>query len=119
MYVDVFQDSTGITNLLTCSRDVNEFVSSSRTIATVYSGYNGSRGFDNEEPKRRIGSAQNAVGNLILETIHKSLMVEMECHTDITGSTVYFGNGGGGSIYSDNGRSAGNGGKGSRRWRFG
>ena len=115
MYVDVFQDSTGITNLLTCSRDVNEFVSASAAQGgTVYSGYNGSRGFNNEDHPSGggAGSAQNAV--VITSNTDNSQIPHGGdgMSTDITGSTVYFGGGGGGSIYSDNGRSAGNGGKG-------
>ena len=111
---DVFQDSSGITNLTNTNRNNLEYVSSVTSQGgTVHSGFNGSRGFDGDDHPTGggAGSAGNAVqlsGNNTNEQPNGGDGMS----TDITGSTVYFGGGGGGGVYQDSNWTAGNGGKG-------
>ena len=111
---DVFQDSSGITNLTNANRNSLEYISSVTSQGgTVHSGFNGSRGWDGADHPTGggAGSAGNAVqlsGNNSGEQPNGGDGMS----TDITGSTVYFGGGGGGGIYQDSTWTAGNGGKG-------
>ena len=114
MYVDVFQDSSGITNLTNAARDNLEYISSVVSQGgVVHSGFNGSRGYDgNDHP---TGGGAGAAGNAVQLTSNTSLQQPNGgdgMSTDITGSTIYFGGGGGGAIYQNSSWTAGNGGKG-------
>ena len=112
MYVDVFQDSSGITNLTNAARDNLEYISSVVSQGgVVHSGFNGSRGYDgNDHP---TGGGAGAAGNAVQLTSNTSLQQPNGgdgMSTDITCSTIYFGGGGGGAAHS--GGQGGSGGSG-------
>jgi len=115
MYVDVFQDDTGIDTETNTDRNASEYISTSAsTGGTVHSGFNGSRGFNNEDHPCGGGAGSNANAVQVTGNNNNSEIPHGGdgMSTDITGSTVYFGGGGGGAMYTDNTRPAGNGGKG-------
>ena len=115
MYVDVFQDDTGIDTETNTSRNSSEYVATSiSTGGTVHSGFNGSRGFNNADHPCGGGAGSNANAVQITGNDNNSEIPHGGdgMSTDITGSTIYFGGGGGGGMYTDNSRPAGNGGKG-------
>ena len=111
---DVFQDSSGITNLTSTNRNTLEFISSITALGgTVHSGFSGSRGYTaNDHP---CGGGAGSNGNAVQLTGNDTTERPDGgdgMSTDITGSTVYFGGGGGGGMYDDTSRTGGNGGKG-------
>jgi hypothetical protein len=111
---DVFQDSSGITNLTNTNRNTLEYISSIISLGgTVHSGFNGSRGFTSEDHPCGGGAGSN--GNAVQLASNNGTERPdggEGMSTDITGSTVYFGGGGGGGMYDDSSRTGGNGGKG-------
>ena len=55
-YVDVFQDSTGVTNLTNCVRTSDEYIASVYTAVTNLSG--GINGVDNQNPSQTACGSQ-------------------------------------------------------------
>ncbi len=111
---DVFQDSSGVTNLTNTNRNTLEYMSSIVALGgTVHSGFNGSRGYTSADHPCGGGAGSN--GNAVQLTGNDTTERPDGgdgMSTDITGSTVYFGGGGGGAMYDDTSRTGGNGGKG-------
>jgi hypothetical protein len=111
---DVFQDSSGITNLTNTNRNTLEYISSIISQGgTVHSGFNGSRGFTSQD--HPCGGGAGSAGNAVQLASNNGTERPDGgdgMSTDITGSTVYFGGGGGGGMYDDSSRTGGNGGKG-------
>ena len=111
---DVFQDSSGITNLVDTNRNTLEYISSIIALGgTVHSGFNGSRGYTSADHPCGGGAGSN--GNAVQlsgNDTNERPDGGDGMSTDITGSTVYFGGGGGGGMYDDSSRTGGYGGKG-------